>query len=135
MDGFTPRLDFIYFSILDGETGVSIQLPAASLRLNPWQSLLSGAPRFEELTLIAPRVQWNGSVGTESSAIPAGVRDFLSSFTRLQIRDAHITSEFDRDGSPVALELLRVYLDLVRDRSRRVIRISVDSKDGRLLSA
>lgn len=135
MDGFTPRLDLIDFSILDGETGVSIQLPAASLRLNPWQSLLSGAPRFEELTLIAPRVQWNGPVGTESSAIPAGVRDFLSSFTRLQIRDAHITSEFDRDGSPVALELLRVDLDLVRDRSRRVIRISVDSKEGRLLSA
>jgi len=60
---------------------------------------------------------------------------FLSSFTRLQIRDAHIVSEFDRDGSPVALELLRVDLDLVRDRSRRVIRISVDSKEGRLLSA
>ena len=135
MDGFSPRLHLIDFSILDGETGVSIQLPAASLRLNPWQSLLSGAPRFEELTLIAPRVQWNGLSGAESSTIPAGVRDFLSSFERLQVRDAHIVSEFDRDGSPVALEPLRVDLDLVRDRSRRVIRISVDSQDGRLLSA
>ena len=35
----------------------------------------------------------------------------------------------------MALELLRVDLDLVRERSRRVIRISVDSKEGRLLSA
>lgn len=135
MDGFSPRLDLLDFSILDGEAGVAIQLPEASLRLNPWQSLLSGAPRFEELTLIAPRIQWNGLSGAESSAIPAGVRDFLSSFERLQVRDAHIVAEFDRDGSSMALQSLRVDLDLVRDRSRRMLRISVDSQDGRLLSA
>ena len=135
MEGFSPRLDLSDFVVLDSQTGAAISLPKASIRLNPWESLLSGAPRFDELTLIGPRVEWSGESGTDAITIPAGLRDFLTSFARLQIRDAHLIGEVDRDGVPMTLESLTVDIDLARDRSRRILRVSVDSPDGRLLSA
>ncbi|MBR9794992.1 MAG: hypothetical protein GYB45_02795, partial [Gammaproteobacteria bacterium] len=135
MEGFSPRLDLSDFVVLDSQTGAAISLPKASIRLNPWESLLSGAPRFDELTLIGPRVEWSGESGTNAITIPAGLRDFLTSFARLQVRDAHLIGEVDRDGVPMTLESLTVDIDLARDRSRRILRVSVDSPDGRLLSA
>jgi uncharacterized protein (TIGR02099 family) len=135
MEGFSPRLDLTDFVVLDSQTGAAISLPEASIRLNPWESLLSGAPRFDELMLIGPRVEWSGESGTDSIAIPAGLRDFLSSFARLQVRDAHLIGEIDRDGVPMTLESLTVDIDLARDRSRRILRVSIDSPDGRLVSA
>ena len=135
MEGFSPRLDLTDFVVLDSQTGAAISLPEASIRLNPWESLLSGAPRFDELTLIGPRVEWTGESGTDSIAIPAGLGDFLSSFARLQVRDAHLIGEVDRDGVPMTLESLTVDIDLARDRSRRTLRVSIDSPDERLLSA
>ena len=135
MEGFSPRLDLIDFVVLDSQTGAAISLPEASIRLNPWESLLSGAPRFDELTLIGPRVEWSGESGKDSIVIPAELRDFVSTFERLQVRDAHLIGEVDRDGVPMTLESLRVDIDLARDRSRRILRISIDSPDGRLVSA
>ena len=135
MEGFSPRLDLIDFVVLDSQTGAAISLPEASIRLNPWESLLSGAPRFDELTLIGPRVEWSGESGNDSIVIPAELRDFVSTFERLQVRDAHLIGEVDRDGVPMTLESLRVDIDLARDRSRRILRISIDSPDGRLVSA
>ena len=32
--------------------------PEASLRIDPWQSIIGGALRFDELTLIAPTIDW-----------------------------------------------------------------------------
>ena len=135
MEGFSPRLDLTDFVMLDSQTGAAISLPEASIRLNPWESLLSGAPRFDELTLIGPRIEWSGQSGADPAAIPAGLRDFLSSFARLQVRDAHLISEVDRNGLPMTLESLTVDIDLARDRSRRTLRVSIDSPDGRLASA
>ena len=135
MEGFSPRLDLTDFVVLDSQTGAAISLPEASIRLNPWESLLSGAPRFDELTLIGPRVEWSGESGADSIAIPVGLRDFLSSFARLQIRDAHLMGEVDRDGVEMTLDSLTVDIDLARDRSRRTLRVSIDSPDERLLSA
>ncbi len=135
MEGFSPRLDLTDFVVLDSQTGAAISLPEASIRLNPWESLLSGAPRFDELTLIGPRVEWSGESGADSIAIPAGLRDFLSSFARLQVRDAQLIGEVDRDGVPITLESLTVDIDLARDRSRRTLRVSIDSPEERLLSA
>ena len=76
MEGFSPRVDLTDFVVLDSETGAAFSLPEASIRLNPWESVLSRAPRFDELTLIGPRVEWSGESGTDSIAIPAGLRDF-----------------------------------------------------------
>ena len=135
MEGFSPRLDLTNFVVLDNQTGAAISLPEASIRLNPWASLLSGAPRFDELTLIGPRVEWSGESGTDAITIPAGLRDFLTSFSRLQVRDAHLIGEVGRSGAPMTLESLTVDIDLARDRSRRTLRISIDSPDGRLMSA
>ncbi len=135
MEGFSPRLDLTDFVVLDSQTGAAISLPKASIRLDPWESLLSGAPRFDELTLIGPRIEWSGESGTDPIVIPAGLRDFLGSFGRLQVRDAHLIGEVDRDGVSMILESLTVDIDLARDRSRRILRVSVDSPDGRLLSA
>ena len=135
MEGFSPRLDLTDFVVLDSETGAAISLPEASIRLNPWESLLSRAPRFDELTLIGPRVEWSGESGADSIVIPPGLGDFLSSFARLQVRDAHLIGEVDRDGVPMTLESLTVDIDLARDRSRRILRVSIDSPEGRLLSA
>ena len=135
MEGFSPRLDLTDFVVLDSETGAAISLPEASIRLNPWESLLSRAPRFDELTLIGPRVEWSGESGADSIVIPPGLGDFLSSLARLQVRDAHLIGEVDRDGVPMTLESLTVDIDLARDRSRRILRVSIDSPEGRLLSA
>jgi uncharacterized protein (TIGR02099 family) len=135
MEGFSPRLDLIDFVVLDSQTGAAISLPEASIRLNPWESLLSGAPRFDELTLIGPRVDWSGESGNDSIVIPSELRDFVSTFERLQVRDAHVIGEVDRDGVPMTLESLRIDIDLARDRSRRILRVSIDSPDGRLVSA
>ena len=135
MEGFSPRVDLTDFVVLDSETGAAFSLPEASIRLNPWESVLSRAPRFDELTLTGPRVEWSGESGTDSIAIPAGLRDFLTSFARLQIRDAHLIGEVDRDGAPTTLESLTVDVDLARDRSRRILRVSVDSPEGRLVTA
>ena len=96
MEGFSPRLDLTDFVVLDNQTGAAISLPEASIRLNPWESLLSGAPRFDELTLIGPRVKWSGESGTDAITIPTGLQDFLTSFARLQVRDAHLIGEVDR---------------------------------------
>jgi len=135
MEGFSPRLDLTDFVVLDSRTGAAISLPEASIRLNPWESLLSGALRFDELTLIGPRVEWSGESGTDWITIPEGLTDFLSGFARLQVRDAHLIGELDRDGLPLTLESLTVDIDLARDRSRRILRVTVDSPDGRLVSA
>ena len=135
MEGFSPRLDLIDFVLLESQTGATISLPEASIRVNPWESLLSGALRVDELTLIGPRVEWSGESGADSIAIPAGLTDFLSSFARLQVRDAHLIGEVDRDGVPMTLDSLTVDIDLARDRSRRTLRVSIDSPDERLLSA
>ena len=135
MEGFSPRLDLIDFVVLDSQTGAAISLPEASIRLNPWESLLSGAPRFDELTLIGPRVDWSGESGNDSIVIPAELRDFVSTFERLQVRDAHLIGEVSRDGVPMSLESLSVDIDLARDRSRRILRVSIDSPNGRLVSA
>ena len=135
MEGFSPRLDLTDFVVLDSETGAAISLPEASIRLNPWESLLSRAPRFDELTLIGPRVEWSGESGADSIVIPPRLGDFLSSLARLQVRDAHLIGEVDRDGVPMTLESLTVDIDLARDRSRRILRVSIDSPEGRLLSA
>ena len=50
MEGFSPRLDLSDFVVLDSQTGAAISLPKASIRLNPWESLLSGAPLYLVLT-------------------------------------------------------------------------------------
>ena len=135
MDGFSPRLNLVDFSIRDEDTGNTIQLPAASIRLNPWQTLISGAPRFDELLLQSPRIQWTSLSGTDTAEVPQGVRDLLNRFQRLQIRDAQIIGFIGDDEARVILDSLALDIDLLRDGSRRVLRVTIEDADGQLLSA
>ena len=135
MDGFSPRLNLVDFSIRDEDTGNTVQLPAASIRFNPWQTLISGAPRFDELLLQSPRIQWTSLSGTDTAEVPQGVRDLLNRFQRLQIRDAHIVGFIGDDEARVRLDSLALDIDLLRDGSRRVLRVTIEDADGQLLSA
>ena len=133
MDGFSPRLNLVDFSIRDEDTGNTVQLPAASIRFNPWQTLISGAPRFDELLLQSPRIQWTSLSGTDTAEVPQGVRDLLNRFQRLQIRDAHIIGFIGDDEARVILDSLALDIDLLRDGSRRVLRVTIEDADGQLL--
>ena len=135
MDGFSPRLNLVDFAISDEDTGNTILLPVASIRLNPWQTLISGAPRFDELLLQSPRIQWTSRSGSDMAAIPQGVRDLLNRFQRLQIRDAQIGGFIGDDEARVMLDSLVLDIDLLRDGSRRLLRVTIEDPDGQLLSA
>lgn len=135
MDGFSPRLHLVDFSIRDQDSGNTVQLPSASMRLNPWQTLISGAPRFDELLLESPRIQWTSLSNASAPQIPQGVRDVFNRFQRLQIRDAHIVGVIGDDNAQVMLEALALDIDLLRDGSRRVLRLTIETPDGQLLSA
>ena len=135
MDGFSPRLNLVDFAISDEDAGNTILLPVASIRLNPWQTLISGAPRFDELLLQSPRIQWTSRSGSNTAAIPQGVRDLLNRFQRLQIRDAQIGGFIGDDEARVMLDSLVLDIDLLRDGSRRLLRVTIEDPDGQLLSA
>ena len=135
MDGFSPRLHLVDFSIRDQDTGNTVQLPAASMRLNPWQTLISGAPRFDELLLESPRIHWTSLSDTNKTEIPQSVRDVFNRFQRLQIRDAQIVGVIGNSNAQVTLDALALDIDLLRDGSRRVLRLAIETPDGQLLSA
>ena len=59
MDGFSPRLSITQFALQDETNQEWVRFPEVSLRIDPWESLTSGALRFDELTLIAPRIEWS----------------------------------------------------------------------------
>ena len=135
MDGFSPRLNLVDLSLTDASTGDRLVLPSASVRIDPWDSLLSRALRFNELILAAPRIRW--SLGGDAGAprLPDSVRDLVNSFERLHIRDAQILAQVGAATRGDAIDSVRIDLDLVRDRSVRTVSLSVETPDGTLLSA
>ena len=135
MDGFSPRLDLVDLALMDAVTGNRLVFPSASVRIDPWDTLLSRALRFNELILTAPRIRWSPDPDAGVPRLPAGLRDLFNSFERLHIRDAQIAAHGGATGSVDTLDSLRIDLDLVRDRSVRTVRLAVEAPAGVVLSA
>ena len=94
MEGFSPTVSFSRFSIrVDGDEEGWIRLNAARIRLDPWQSLMSRALRFDELTLTEPTITWRFGRQPASWRLPDNVRDLLNTFDSVQIRNATLISE------------------------------------------
>ena len=135
MDGFSPRLSLSQF-VLREETGKEwIRLPEVSLRIDPWQSLVSGALRFDELTLISPRIEWVAGEAGAPPELSLGAKGLLNGFTRLQIREAEIVLPAALATSDHEAIALSLDLDLVRDRSERTVTISIEHAGNAVLSA
>jgi len=136
MEGFSPTVSFSQFSIrVDGYEEGWIHLNAARIRLDPWQSLLSRALRFDELTLMEPTIKWQIGRQRGPFRLPDNVRDLLNTFDSVQIRNATLINEVEESDKTVSLAPLRVHIDMVRERSRRTVNVSVEAPEGQLLTA
>ena len=136
MEGFSPTVSFSQLAMrVDGYEEGWIRLNAARIRLDPWQTLLSRALRFDELTLMEPTIKWRVGRQAGSFRLPDNVRDLLNTFDSVQIRNATLISEVDEGDTTVSLTPLRVQLDMVRERSRRTVSVSVEAPEGQLLTA
>ena len=136
MDGFSPRFDLTDVSFGQGASATTaVQFNLASIRIDPWQSLLSGALRFDQLLLLGPVVEVELSRGDSVVALPESVMGMINSFTRVLIRDAQLRlAGLGASSTPEWVDFT-VDLDLVRDRSQRQLRIAVSSEGAILLSA
>ncbi len=136
MEGFSPTVSFSRFSIrVDGDEEGWIRLNAARIRLDPWQSLMSRALRFDELTLTEPTITWRFGRQPASWRLPDNVRDLLNTFDSVQIRNATLINEIAEGDTTRSLAPLQVQLDMVRERSRRTVNVSVEAPEGQLLTA
>ena len=136
MEGFSPTVSFSQFSIrVDGYEEGWIHLNAARIRLDPWQSLLSRALRFDELTLTEPTIKWQIGRQERPFRLPGNVRDLLNTFDSIQIRNATLINEVEDGGTTASLAPLRVHIGMVRERSRRTVNISIEAPEGQLLTA
>ena len=136
MEGFSPTVSFSQFSIrVDGYEEGWIHLNAARIRLDPWQSLLSRALRFDELTLMEPKIKWQIGRQQAPFRLPDNLRGLLNTFDSVQIRNATLINEVEEGGTTVSLAPLRVHIDMVRARSRRTVNVSVEAPEGQLLTA
>ena len=135
MDGFSPRLRLTELTLRNKANQEWIHLPEVSLRIDPWQSVISGALRFDELNLIAPTIKWAAPGSEGAPELPIGAQGLLNSFTRLQIRDAEVTLGPVRNTSDKALPALAIDMDLIRDRSLRTVTVSVQHEGQTVFSA
>ena len=135
MDGFSPRLRLTELTLQNEANEEWFRVPEASLRIDPWQSIVSGALRFDELTLIAPTIDWVAPGDESAPELTIGVQGILNSFTRLQIRDAEVVLGRARSASDQAIPALAIDMDLVRDRSLRTVTVSVQREGQTVFSA
>ena len=135
MDGFSPRLSLTKLTLQNEANQEWIRLPEVSLRIDPWQSIISGALRFDELTLIAPTIAWLVPGGEREQELSSGAQGLLNSFTRLQIRDAKVTVGPVRGRSDQTIPALVIDMDLIRDRSLRTVTVSVEHVGQSVFSA
>ena len=136
MDGFFPRFDLTDVSFAQGASAATtVQFNLASIRIDPWQSLLSGSVRFDQLLLLGPTIDIDLSRGEGEVALPKNVLGMINGFTRVLIRNAHIRlAGFGSSSAPGWMDFA-VDLDLVRDRSQRQLRVAVASDKAIVLSA
>ena len=132
MDGFSPRVELRDLAVLDEQIGPALSFREASIRIDPWQSLLSGTLRADVVTLIAPRISRPMSEGQRMPEFPDAFWEILNSFGRVQVRDAQFA---DQSDSNVTFPPVTFDLDLERERSQRRVRLSVRSGADVLMTA
>lgn len=114
MDGFSPRVELRDLAVLDEQIGPALSFREASIRIDPWQSLLSGTLRADVVTLIAPRISRPMSEGQRMPEFPDAFWEILNSFGRVQVRDAQFA---DQSDSNVTFPPVTFDLDLEREVS------------------
>ncbi len=135
MDRFSPRLRLTEVALQNEANQDWIRLPEVSVRIDPWQSIISGALRFDELTLIAPRIEWLLPGKKNAPELSIEVQGLLNSFTRLQIRDAEVVLGPTLGPFDLAIPTLEIDMDLIRDRGIRTVTVSVQHEGHSVLSA
>lgn len=134
MAGFSPHIHIENFALRDGDSGEWLNLPAVSIRLNAWASLLSGALRFDEVILTKPVFRSLPLLSQSDQGFPRGIENFLSGFERLVIREARFIESRQAAGQSLLPQSMMLDLDMVREGSRRDLKISVRSGDGVVLA-
>jgi uncharacterized protein YhdP len=129
MAGFSPRLQIENFAIRNGGSGEWLNLPAISIRLDAWASFMAGELRFDELVLTRPVLNSLPHASEQGRGFPPGITEFLSGFERLEIREARLMGDAQgTDQSPLP-DALTLDMDMVRDGSRRDLRVTVRSDE------
>ena len=130
MAGFSPRVQIENLAIRDGNSGEWLNLPLVSIRLDAWDSLLSGALRFDEVILTKPVFGGQQVSSQQDQPFPEGLAGFLSGFERLVIREARLLENPQAEAQSLLARSLTLDLDMVREGSRRDLKISIRSDEG-----
>ncbi|MDG2460144.1 MAG: AsmA-like C-terminal region-containing protein [Luminiphilus sp.] len=135
MDGFSPRIELRDFSLVDELSGQRLALSEASVRIDPWQSLLSGTLRADVVTLLKPRLHRPGPASQRIPEIPQTFWEILNSFGRVQVRGAQLAQQWYQTDPHSAVPAVTIDLDLERERSQRSLSLSVYSGSDVLMMA
>ncbi len=131
MAGFSPLIQIENFAIRNGDSGEWLNLPAISIRLDAWASFLARDLRFDEVIVTKPLLSGLPLGSQQDQGLPRGIADFLSGFERLEIREARFTEDPQVVGEHTSLSVpLTLDLDMVRNGSRRDLRVSVRADTG-----
>ena len=130
MAGFSPRIQIEDLAIRDGASGQWLKLPSVSIRLDAWASLLSGGFRFDEVILTKPVFRTLPGPARQDQFLPKGLEGFLNGFERLVIREARFLEDPQAEAQALLARALTLDLDMVREGSRRDLKISVRSDAG-----
>ena len=92
MAGFSPHIQIENFALRDDANGEWMILPALSIRIDAWASLLAGTLRFDEIVLTQPDFRSLPMAQRQDQAIPRGLAGFLNGFERFRQKTNHIHS-------------------------------------------
>jgi uncharacterized protein YhdP len=130
MVGFSPHIQIENFALRDDANGEWVNLPALSIRIDAWASLLAGTLRFDEIVLTKPEFRSLPMAQRQEHAIPRGMAGFLNGFERLVIREARVRELPRAAGQLPLTPAVTLNLDMVREGSRRDLKISIHSDEG-----
>jgi uncharacterized protein YhdP len=135
MAGFSPRIQIEDLAIRDDASGEWLNLPSVSIRLDAWASLLSGGLRFDEVLLTKPVFRALPGPRRQDQPLPPGLEGFLNGFERLVIREARLLESTQAETQSLLARALTLDLDMVREGSRRDLKISLHSDEGEVFAA
>jgi uncharacterized protein YhdP len=135
MAGFSPRIQIEDLAIRDDASGEWLNLPSVSIRLDAWASLLSGGLRFDEVLLTKPVFRALPGPRRQDQPLPPGLEGFLNGFERLVIREARLLESPQAETQSLLARALTLDLDMVREGSRRDLKISLHSDEGEVFAA
>ena len=135
MAGFSPRIQIEDLTIRDDASGEWLNLPSVSIRLDAWASLISGGFRFDEILLTKPVFRALPDVRRQDQPLPPGLEGFLNGFERLVIREARFLESPKAEAQASLVRALTLDLDMVREGSRRDLKISLHSDEEVVFAA